>query len=373
MTPESLIPAVDGAGLPAPVWLFHLLLVFTFFLHMLFMNLTLGGTLLAAIAHTLSGGRSSDPRGALANRMMAVNGYGISLTITTGIAPLLFIQLLYQQFFYSATILIGGMWFSLLILLMLGYYSAYLYKFRGAPSRGTGGGVWLWTSALLFLVTAATHVAAHLVHAQPGSWAAFSANPWRVLGDPTFVPRLLHFVLAGIAFSGLVMAWWAVRQAGRGVEPELNRKIASFGWKWALWTTVAQVVDGFLLLILLPQEVMIGLMRGGAGTLVPLTLGIVLAIGLLVMLAKTMDPTEHPALLTGVLGAMAAVIAVMSITRHQIRALYLDPYVDLSAFAVRSQWGNFVLFALLLVATLAVVGWMVRKVLTSPATGDEAA
>jgi len=373
MSPESLIPAVDGAGLPAPVWLFHLLLVFTFFLHMVFMNLTLGGTWLAAIAHALSGGQSSDPRGVLARRMMAVNSYGISLTITTGVAPLLFIQLLYQQFFYAATILIGGMWFAFLILLILGYYSAYLYKFRGAPARGTGGGVWLWSSALLFSVIGATHVAAHLVHAQPGSWVAIAANPWIVLADPTFVPRLLHYLLAGIAFSGLVMAWWAVRQLGRGVEPELNRSIASFGWKWALWTTVAQVVDGFLLLILLPQEVLIGLMRGGAATLVPLTIAILLAVGLLVMMARTMDPADHPALLTGVLGAMTAVIAVMSITRHQIRALYLDPYVDLSAFAVRSQWVNFVIFALLLVVTLVVVAWMVRRVLTSPATGDGAA
>lgn len=373
MSPESLIPVVDGAGLPAPVWLFHILLVFTFFLHLLFVNLTLGGTLLAAIAHSLSGGRSDDPRGVLAKRMMAVNSYGISLTITTGIAPLLFIQLLYHQFFYAGTILIGGMWFSLLILLIVGYYSAYLYKFRGAPARGSGGGIWLWSSALLFLAIGAIQVAVHLIHVQPGSWEAVSANPWVVLADPTFVPRFLHYVLAGIAFSGLVMAWWAVRQAGQGIEPELNRKIATFGWKFALWTTVAQVVDGFLLLILLPQEVMIGLMRGGAATMIPLTVGIVLAVGLLVMLSRTMNPADHPALLTGVLGSMTATIAVMTITRHQIRALYLDPYVDLSEFAIRSQWGNFILFALLLLVTLATVAWMVRKVLTSPATGEDAA
>ena len=35
----DLVPAVDPAGLPGPPWLFHVLLVFTFFLHMLFMNL----------------------------------------------------------------------------------------------------------------------------------------------------------------------------------------------------------------------------------------------------------------------------------------------------------------------------------------------
>ena len=47
----NLIPALDSAGLPGPPWLFHVLLVFTFFLHLVFMNLTLGGTLLAVVAH----------------------------------------------------------------------------------------------------------------------------------------------------------------------------------------------------------------------------------------------------------------------------------------------------------------------------------
>ena len=37
------------------------------------------------------------------------------------------------------------------------------------------------------------------------------------------------------------------------------------------------------------------------------------------------------------------------------------------------QWGNFVLFALLLVAGLATIGFMVWSVLTSPASGADAA
>lgn len=373
MEPQ-LIPALDAAGLPGPPWLFHVLLVFTFFLHLLFMNLTLGGTLMAAIAHLTSRGRQEDPRLRVASRLNAVNGFGISLTITTGIAPLLFIQLLYQQFFYAGTILVGGAWFALLILLTVGYYAAYLYKFKGVPARGNGGGLWIVVSAALFLVIAGIHVAVHLVHIQPQLWASFAATPWRVLLDPTFVPRYLHYLLAGLGFSGAVMTWWAVRQAGRGVESQLNARIARYGWSWVLWTTVLQAVDGFLLLFLLPETVLGAFMRGGAATMVPLTLSIVGAVGLLMMVSRVREPVESPGVVQGVLAAMVAVIAVMSLTRHQVRILYLEPATSVQPAAeVAAQWLNFGLFVVLLVASLGTVAFMVRRVLTSPASGAEAA
>jgi hypothetical protein len=369
----NLIPALDAAGLPGPPWLFHVLLVFTFFLHLVFMNLTLGGTLLAAIAHFRSGGRRDDFRGVLSGRLMAINNYGISLTITTGIAPLLFIQLIYQPFFYTATILLAPLWLAMLLLLTVGYYAAYLYKFRGAPARGQGGGVWLALSALMFFAIAMIHVAVHLVHAQPEKWAALSGGAWCVLGDPTYWPRLLHFVFAGIGFSALVTAWWAVRRAREGVEVSVNTDIATWAWRWALWTTVLQVVDGFILLMVLPQPVLRGIMSGGLATLGPLTAAILVGIGLLMMLSRATNPVDKPGLVTGTLAAMTLTIAVMSITRHQVRALYLDPFTAGFDFLVVPQWGNFLLFGVLLVAGLATVAWMVRRVLTSPAAGADAA
>jgi hypothetical protein len=372
MNPD-LIPAIDSAGIPGPEWLFHVLLVFTFFLHLVFMNLTLGGTLLAAFAHFRSRGRRDDFRGVLSGRLMAVNNYGISLTITTGVAPLLFLQVLYQQYFYTATILLAPIWFGMLALLIVGYYAAYLFKFRGAPSHGHGGGVWLTVSALMFFLIAMIHVAVNLVSSQPGKWSGIAEDRWQVLSDPTFWPRLLHFVFAGIAFAALVACWWAVRQASLGVDVDVNTSIARHTWQWALWTTVLQVVDGFLLLMVLPQSVLRGFMGGGLATLGPLTLAILLGIGLLVMLARATNPVEKPGLVTGVLGTMTLAIAIMSVTRHQVRMLYLEPATSQYTLQVVPQWGNFVLFALLLVAGLATVAYMVWRVLGSPATGADAA
>jgi hypothetical protein len=367
----NLIPALDSAGIPGPEWLFHVLLVFTFFLHLVFMNLTLGGSLLALVAHLRARGRSDNPNGVLASRMMAVNTYGISLTITTGVAPLLFIQLIYQQFFYSGTILLGWIWFTMLVLLIGGYYAVYLYKFHGVPSGGSG--VWLGLSAAAFLLIAMIHVAVHLIHVQPHRWAQYAESPLSVLADATYWPRLLHFVFAGIAFAALVITWWAARQAATGVDVELNEQIARSGWRWALWMTAAQVMDGVVLLVLLPRDVLMGIMTGGAATLIPLTLSILLAVGLLMMLARGLNPVEHRGLVTGTLAAMILTIAVMTITRHQVRVLYLAPATEPYQLQVVPQWGNFALFVVLLLAGLATVGYMVKRVLESPATGDEAA
>jgi len=370
---HDLVPAVDAAGLPGPPWLFHVLLVFTFFLHALFMNLTLGGTILAWVAHVRGGGRSDGPNGVLAGRMMAINSYAISLTITTGVAPLLFIQVLYQQFFYSGTILLGWIWFGVLALLIAGYYAAYAYKFRGAPTRGAGGGLWLGITAIAFLLIAMIHVAVHLIHIQPDRWLGFADNPWLVLGDPTYWPRLLHFVLASIAFSALVLTWWAARRAAAGADVEINTAIARSCWRWALWTTALQIVDGFVLLIVLPPDVLTGIMRGGLATLGPLTLSILLGVGLLTMLARPLDPVARRGLVTGTLAAMLLTVAVMSITRHQVRVLYLEPVTSAYTKQIVPQWGNFFLFAVFLVVGLAAVGYMTKRVLSEPASGDEAA
>ena len=107
--------------------------------------------------------------------------------------------------------------------------------------------------------------------------------------------------------------------------------------------------------------------------MVPLTLSIVAALGLAMMLARLRDPVDSPGTVNATLGLVAAVMALMSITRHQVRALYLA--ADRARFHIASapQWLNIVLFLVLLVAGLALVGYMVRRVLTSPASGDQAA
>ncbi|MEN8164216.1 MAG: GGDEF domain-containing protein, partial [Acidobacteriota bacterium] len=198
-------------------------------------------------------------------------------------------------------------------------------------------------------------------------------RPWTVLKDPTFVPRYLHFLLAGIAFSAMVVTWWAVRRAGQGIEPEINGAIARFAWKWALWASILQIVDGLWLTMALPKSVLLGLMKGGGATMGPYTIGILLGIGILVMLARCSDPVSRPALVTATLGTTLAAMAIMVVTRDQLRSIYLGASVDLDQFVIHAQWGNFVFFAILLVLGLVTVYYMIHRVLNERAEGTDAA
>jgi len=369
----NLVPLVDPTPIPAPDWLFQVLLVLTFAVHLLFVNLTLGGTILGAISSLLAGGKTGDFRSVLAERLVAVNTFGISLTITTGIAPLLFVQVLYPQFFYSATILLGWIWLALLVLLILGYYAIYLFKFRGSAGQGRWGRVCLPVAAVLFFGIAMIQVAVNLIHSQPAKWLEIHGSAFRILSDPVYFPRLVHFLLASIVFSSAVMAWWAARRAAAGEEIELNNRIARYAWSWALWATLLQVLDGFILLFLLPRRVLVDVVQGGVATLLPLVLAIVIGLALLMMLAQVSNPVARRGVTTAVLALIAVAVVVMTLLRHEVRLIYLRPFHAHADLAIAPQWGNFLLFALLLVVGIAIVGYMIHLVRTSRAMGTKAA
>ena len=58
------------------------------------------------------------------DRLPFVLGCGI----TAGVAPLLFVQLLYQRRFYTANLLLGPRWLAIVPALVVGFYALYAAK-----------------------------------------------------------------------------------------------------------------------------------------------------------------------------------------------------------------------------------------------------
>lgn len=370
MASSELIPALDPMPVPGPLWLFHVLWVVTFLIHILLVNAVLGGSVVAAWAGTAKPGRRR-----IVELLLAVNGWAIPLSITFGIAPLLFVQVVLGRFFYTAALLVPWWWLGLLGLLMVGYYLNYLAKWRLAK----GGGVrhWLVLQAVCLLLVALIQVVVNLLHMQPERWATVAEGAVAALKDPTLIPRFLHFLLAALAMVGGVVAWVAVRCAGVGTpvgeRTELDA-MARFGIKFALYATLLQLIDGFWLLFALAEEVLKGYMRSGPAAMIPLTLGILAGVLLLVVLAQVHDPLAQGSKVRRALEFVVGATAVMVVTRHQIREVYLAPARAAEELVTTAPWGLIALFLVIFVAGVGTTVYaMVRAATDRPAAGEQAA
>ena len=364
---SNLIPALDPAPLPGPPWLFHLLWVVTFLIHLTFVNTVLGGSLLAALAGFAGSGRRE-----IQTTFVEINSWAISLAITFGIAPLLFMQVLFGRFFYTATILVAWAWLGMLVILTVGYYLNYVAKFRLRAGKGAGGVVIV--EAICFLAIAAIQVTVNLLHMQPSRWEQVAGRVWTALSDPTFAPRFLHFVLAAVAMAGALLAWVAVRRAAKGGEAAVLGRMAHFGIRAALVATLLQLVDGFWLLLAMPEDVLRTFMRGGAVTMVPLGVGILAGVALLLVLAQISDSLAQPAKVRRVAELIVGAMVFMVLTRHQLRDIYLAPSRSGEQLVVATQWSVLAMFLAVFVVCAALAVYAIaRAVKDRPAPGEEAA
>ncbi len=130
-----------------------------------------------------------------------------ALTVNLGVPPLLFLQVLYGQFLYSSAILSAVYWMLLVAVVMSSY--GLLYVHAGRAKRGLFGGaaglpLSLAVCGLLATSFILTNVMSLML--RPDSWSQYFFDAKGTilnLGDPTFLPRWLHFVFASLAVGGL--------------------------------------------------------------------------------------------------------------------------------------------------------------------------
>jgi len=346
------VPTPDPMPLPGPVWLMMALLLLTFLLHLLAMNLTVGGTAIALIC-TLRRQRDAFA-GRLATDLLRVLPVSLAFTITLGVAALLFVQVLYGNLLYASSILIGAFWIAVIPALIVAYYATYYSK----SHPGSTGALWL--SLTLLLAIGFVYVNNLTLMMAPQRWLAMYRESASGLhlnwSEPTLIPRYLHFMLGAFAIAGLIVfaagVWTRATEYGQWL---LTR-----GSQWFVAPTVLNYVVGMWFLMSLPRNVLLDLFTHGVLAASMVGLGLLLplaAIMHIVLAAKTEKTLVHARL--GI-GATLLTLVVMVVIRQLVRNSYVGPFVHLRELPVSSQWSVIALFLVLFVAGLAAVYAMLR-------------
>lgn len=115
-------------GLPWPTMLYETLYVLTWVLHLTLAYVVLAGTAYVLWQTAVRPSAGDSPPGRAEKWLRDWLPACFSAAVTIGIAPLLFVQILYQEEFYTAHVLLWTRWMTLGPLLIGAFYLLYLLK-----------------------------------------------------------------------------------------------------------------------------------------------------------------------------------------------------------------------------------------------------
>lgn len=341
MDAMGLIPAAQA--IPTPWGWFEALSLVTFSIHLLLVNVVLGGACLVLVGRI----RALDTGDDLAPALPTALGLAVNMAIP----PLLFLQVLYGQFLYTTSVLSAWFWVSVAGLAMAAYFLLYANAWRVKRQASPSSAPLVLACALLLAVSfIMTNVMTLMI--APQAWTRYFDSPggWLLnLGDPTLAPRWLHFVLASLAVGGLVLA--LVNGGDKAARDASAAKKAAFGLRWFTHASLAQLAVGSWFLVSLPREVML-LFMGRSGVHTAVFVLSLAGVGVMLWFA-------FRGRAVAVASALAPVTLLMVGLRDMVKAASVSQAFSPDQLRVTGQYGPMVWFFISLGVSLWLMVHMV--------------
>ncbi|MEZ5451560.1 MAG: hypothetical protein R3E93_01895 [Thiothrix sp.] len=173
MNTDMLYALRDVAGVPSHPLLFLVLGVLTFALHILAVQVMLG-----ASALTIWGALSKDAyQRQLAQAMLGVAKVAVSVAVVLGVAPLLFVQVVYDPFWYTSNVLSAWWVIGFILILTVAYLLMYVFYAKNhhlATEKTTCPGSMILSIVLMLVVGFIMHVLTQQM-LSPNEWMSWYA------------------------------------------------------------------------------------------------------------------------------------------------------------------------------------------------------
>jgi hypothetical protein len=344
---NTLIPTPDNLLVPPGYFQFFLFLLFP--IHLLFMNFMVGAAAVSFYAHI----KKEEISRRLAHELARLLPILVAFAVNFGVGALLFLQVLYGQFFYSSSVLMGAFWLSVILLVMSVYYLLYIYDFRFVKFRG-GGRFVIASAVLLLLVIPFLFTNNMTLMLRPEAWTGYFTDPHGTilnLHDPTLIPRYLHMVIGALAVGGLFVAGFG-RYLGRKDSP-VGKYATDLGMRVFAYLTLVQVMVGIFFLISFPENIKLMFLGGNR-----VATGIFLAAFLLALAALAAGFRRK---LGAAVCAVLPLIYLMSFVRAYVRRGFLKPFFTLEQLEVVSRYSSMYAFFGVLIVGILVLAWLFWK------------
>jgi hypothetical protein len=350
-------------GFPFATAAYMALYVLTLVVHVVFMNYVLAGSAYLAVVAVWTGGeetrRQKTPMALMLRDWMP---FVLSAAITAGVAPLLFIQILYKKQFYSANLLLFHRWMIIVPVLIVGFYLLYLLKSRVIGQWRSWVRMVVGLGAFLcFAFTAYSWTENHLLSTQEDIWPGFYASDDWVFRSPVLLPRLGVWFLGALPTMAVLVSWqlWAAARRGEPVGPAESRRA---GWIAIGGIVLAALCAAWYATALTGREKDIVTGRLGGIYLMIAVVGLLLQlVGWIGQLRSTGGGFSFRWLAVASVGCFMTIIGA-TVAREALRLASVEVVGLYDLHARASEVGGFVVFLFFAVVNTVLVVWCFRLV-----------
>jgi len=327
---------IEYSSLPAPLWLITILHILTLTLHLLAMNVVVGGIVIGLFGRFTN--RWQHPSVTQLTKLLPTV---MAATVTLGVAPLLFVQLVYGRLIYSASIISGWYWLMIFVAAIIGYYCLYAVAF-GKKNKGRAG-LYLGSALVCFLYISYVYSSVFSLSERPDLQAIlYAANQSGLILNSdigSYLFRWLHVIAGAVTVGGFFVA----------VLGRHNEEASAAGKRFFLWGMIIATVLGIVYLMTF-GEYLLPYMRSAAVWW--MLVSALLSLGSIHFLFKRRFVVSGIMLFVSVLG--------MVINRYIVRLLRLEGHFDPCKLAVDSQWSALAVFLVCFVLAVVLIVYMLR-------------
>jgi hypothetical protein len=334
----------------------------TLVLHVWPMNYVLAGSTYLAILGVYETVRGTQPaQQPLADAVREWLPVALGIAITAGVAPLLFLQILYRREFYTANLLLFNRWMAILPVLIVAFYLLYLQKSHRLHERPVAVRAGLSVGILLaFAFVAWSWTENHLLSLQDqATWSAKYVGQSWFFFDRELIPRLSVWYFGSYPVLATVLGWqrWLVADVPDEQRRTEARTLAGLALSGLGLAGVAVVVY----FLMLPSAVRTHILSGSGWTYAA-----VATLGVALQAAAWYRGWNRAPLCGRSLAAAAGGIVLSVPAATMLRELRRTAAIDLAghaeAHAASSQIGGMPIFVLFLLVNAAVITALVAMI-----------